>query len=110
MKGGELVGRANYVGHGKYATNLPRLTNILNIVPFAPQEKRPFSTSTDCSEKKELLEPDQKSVEWMKNIVSMVYKVGELATDTYAVTLPTSMAYSQLPEYRRLVGCEEYSA
>lgn len=49
-----------------------------------------------------MLKLEQNIIEWMKHLVSKLYKPAELVVDTTASTSATAKEYSQLTVHRRL--------
>lgn len=91
-------------GPWKNFINNPWWSNTKANVSSISPEERLFSESPGCLEKRLLLRPEQRSVEWMMDLVSKFCKAGGPVLATCASTSATAKAYLQPPEHRRFVG------
>lgn len=83
------------------------MENAINNILYVPPEEEKFCELVDSSGKKVLVRPDQKSVEWMMDLVFKFCNAGDLALDTCAGTSASVKPCLQLLEYCRPVECEK---
>lgn len=82
----------------------------MNNPSNVPPAKRLFSASATGLERKMLLGPEPKSVEWVMDLVNEFCKAEEIVLDTGASISATAKACLKLPEHHRFVGFKKDSA
>lgn len=90
-------------------TNQTWRTSGKNNIPRVPVHERLFNAAPGSSGNKVLLRPEQKSIDWMMDLVSKFTKPGELVVDNCTGTSATAKPCMLLPQHRRFVGCAKDS-
>lgn len=88
----ELLGHRNCKGYGKVVTNRTYWTDSMKVIQRIPPKRRLSNRSADSLGRSMLQRMDQKSVEWMKDLLLKFCKAEELMLNTCADTLGTSRA------------------
>lgn len=81
-----------------------------NNISRVPSEELLSGGLTDSLKKNVVLRQEQKSVDWKICLVSKLCNDGELVLDICAGAFAAARVCLQLPEHRRVVGCEKCSA
>lgn len=91
----------------RIATKHPWWKAVINNILLAPPEERLSSRSTDSSRNKMWLRPEQKSVTWMMDLLSKIWKAEDLVLDKGAGNLSSPKTCLQLLEHSRIIGCKK---
>lgn len=99
----EAVKATNYKPAGYIQSSHPVWTNVMNNIPPVPTSEKVMKKVTD---RYVMLRPEQKNIDWMKELISQYTKKGDIVVDMFGGTFSTAKACFELPDARRFIGCE----
>lgn len=106
---GGLLCQAVFGCHRRTATNYLWWTNDMKKILRVFSWKQMFRASGDILGEMMMLRLVQKSVEWLRDVVSKFHNVGEPVLDIYGGTFERAKLSTQLPDYYTCVGCQKNS-
>lgn len=100
--------KINYGHSGTIRSVHPGTCNEMNNIPRVPNNEKIFLPShSKQMGPRQMLRPEQKSRQWMMDIIEKFTKPGDLVVDPCAGTFSVAMACMLMPKHRKFVGCDK---
>ena len=100
--------KINYGRSGTIRSVHPGTCNEMNNIPRVPNNEKIFLPShSKQMGPRQMLRPEQKSRQWMMDIIEKFTKPGDLVVDPCAGTFSVAMACMLMPKHRKFVGCDK---
>lgn len=97
----------NYAQFNFITTTLPPHRNVIDRAPtVGAGEQLTWKVKRDGGEVSELIRPEQKSRQCLKEVICRFTQKGDSVLDMFGGAFSTAMACMELPEHRKFIGCE----